>query len=154
MAENKHKPEQVILTNMCVIEDDQGNVVAIDKVTGSYTGTTFPGGHIEKNEIFNDSIIREVREETGLIIKHPKLKGVYHWYRNDIHYVLFIYHAKDFTGELTSSREGKVYWIELEELKKKKLATGTEHVITMIENDDINECFMKPDGDTYKGELY
>jgi len=117
MAENKHKPEQVILTDMCVIEDDKRNVVAIDKVTGSYTGTTFLSGHIEKNEIFNESIIREIGEETGLEIKNPKLKGVYHWYRNDIHYVLFSYHANDFTGKLTSSNEGKVYWIELEELK-------------------------------------
>ncbi len=39
--------------NMCMICDNAGNVLALDKVNDSYTGTTFPGGHVEKNEIFN-----------------------------------------------------------------------------------------------------
>ena len=69
--------EQVCFMNMCMICDNAGNVLALDKVNDSYTGTTFPGGHVEKNEIFNDSIIREVWEETGLKIESPKLRGVY-----------------------------------------------------------------------------
>lgn len=151
---SNHKPEYVLFTNMCVIEDENNNVLAIDKVTGSYRGTTFPGGHIEKNEVFNESVIREIKEETGLTIKNQSLCGVYHWYRDDIHNVLFIYHAKEFSGSLNSSREGRVYWIPLEDLKKKELATGTQHVIEMIENRNINECVMRPDGDTYTGTLY
>ena len=27
--------------------DGKGNVLALDKVNDSYTGTTFPGGHVE-----------------------------------------------------------------------------------------------------------
>ena len=60
------RTEEVELTNMCMICDNAGNVLALDKVNDSYTGTTFPGGHVEKNEIFNDSVIREVWEETGI----------------------------------------------------------------------------------------
>jgi len=55
--------------NMCMIQDDKGNVLALDKVNDSYTGTTFPGGHVEANEIFQKSMIREVWEETGLTIE-------------------------------------------------------------------------------------
>ena len=40
--------------NMCMIQDDKGNVLALDKVNDSYTGTTFPGGHVEQNEIFSE----------------------------------------------------------------------------------------------------
>lgn len=40
--------------NMCMIQDDKGNVLALDKVNDSYTGTTFPGGHVEQNEIFQN----------------------------------------------------------------------------------------------------
>ena len=105
--------EQVCFMNMCMICDNAGNVLALDKVNDSYTGTTFPGGHVEKNEIFNDSIIREVWEETGLKIESPKLRGVYHWHRDGIHNVLFLYKAEKFSGELKSSEEGKVYWIPL-----------------------------------------
>ena len=58
--------DQACFMNMCMICDNAGNVLALDKVNDSYTGTTFPGGHVEKNEIFNDSVIREVWEETGI----------------------------------------------------------------------------------------
>lgn len=40
--------------NMCMIQDHKGNVLALDKVNDSYTGTTFPGGHVEANEIFRN----------------------------------------------------------------------------------------------------
>ena len=36
----------------------KGNVRALDKVNDSYTGTTFPGGHVERNELFSKSMIR------------------------------------------------------------------------------------------------
>lgn len=103
--------------NMCMIQDDKGNVLALDKVNDSYTGTTFPGGHVEQNEIFQKSMIREVWEETGLTIETPKLCGLYHWHKGGVHYVITLYRADRFIGELTSSEEGQVYWIPLEELK-------------------------------------
>ena len=76
--------EKVIFMNMCMVYDDKGNVLALDKVGKSYSGTTFPGGHVEQGETFTDSVIREVYEETGLRIKNPILKGVYHWIIDDV----------------------------------------------------------------------
>ena len=35
-------PEKVCFMNMCMILDGKGNVLALDKVNDSYTGTTFP----------------------------------------------------------------------------------------------------------------
>ena len=148
------RTEKVCFMNMCMICDNAGNVLALDKVNDSYTGTTFPGGHVEKNEIFNDSIIREVWEETGLKIESPKLRGVYHWHRDGIHNVLFLYKAEKFSGELKSSEEGKVYWIPLEELKKRELATGMEYVLELMESDQVNECYMKRKTEGYVGTLY
>ena len=146
--------DQACFMNMCMICDNAGNVLALDKVNDSYTGTTFPGGHVEKNEIFNDSVIREVWEETGLKIENPKLRGVYHWHRNGIHNVLFLYKAEKFSGELKSSEEGKVYWIPLEELKKRELATRMEYVLEIMESDQVNECYMKRETQGYVGTLY
>ena len=92
--------------NMCMIQDDKGNVLALDKVNDSYTGTTFPGGHVEQNEIFQKSMIREVWEETGLTIETPKLCGLYHWHKGGVHYVITLYRADRFIGELTCSEAG------------------------------------------------
>ena len=104
--------------------------------------------------IFSVYVIREVWEETGLKIENPKLRGVYHWHRNGIHNVLFLYKAEKFSGELKSSEEGKVYWIPLEELKKRELATGMEYVLEIMESDQVNECYMKRETQGYVGTLY
>lgn len=149
-----NRTEEVCLMNMCMIEDDNRNVLALDKVGKNYNGTTFPGGHIEKGEVFNYSVIREVKEETGLDIKNPVLRGIYHWYKNGIHNILFVYRTNDFSGELKSSDEGEVYWIAIEDLKKKVLATGTDLILRMIEDNNINECIMSPKDGEYFGNLY
>ena len=120
----------------------------------SYTGTTFPGGHVEANEIFQKSMIREVWEETGLTVEAPKLGGLYHWHKSGVHYVITLYKADKFTGELKSSEEGRVYWIPLEELKTKELATGMEHVLRILESEKVDECYMHLEADGYVGDLY
>ena len=146
--------EKVCFMNMCMIQDDKGNVLALDKVNDSYTGTTFPGGHVEQNEIFQKSMIREVWEETGLTIETPKLCGLYHWHKGGVHYVITLYRTDRFIGELTSSEEGQVYWIPLEELKTKELATGMEYVLQILESEQVNECYMHLEADGYVGDLY
>ena len=140
--------------NMCMVQDDKGNVLALDKVNDSYTGTTFPGGHVEQNEIFQKSIIREVWEETGLTIESPKLCGLYHWHEDGVHSVIMLYKAEKFIGELKSSEEGQVYWIPLEELKTRELATGMKYVLQILGADQVNECYMHLESEGYVGDLY
>ena len=150
----ENRIEKVCFMNMCMIQDHKGNVLALDKVNDSYTGTTFPGGHVEANEIFQKSMIREVWEETGLTIEAPKLGGLYHWHKGGVHYVITLYKADKFTGDLKSSEEGRVYWIPLEELKTKELATGMEHVLKILESEQVDECYMHLEADGYVGDLY
>ena len=38
-------------------------------------GYTLPGGHVEPGEPFVDAVIREMKEQTGLDIKNPRLQG-------------------------------------------------------------------------------
>ena len=52
--------EKVIFMNMCMVYDHAGRVLALDKVGKSYSGTTFPGGHVEPGETFTESVIREI----------------------------------------------------------------------------------------------
>ena len=121
MSETSEKRlEKVRFMNMCMIQDGRGNVLALDKVNDSYTGTTFPGGHVEPGELFFQSMIREVWEETGLTIENPEFRGLYHWHKDGVHHVITLYRTYTFCGELESSEEGRVYWISLEELKTKK----------------------------------
>lgn len=154
---NQHEEREkdtVCFMNMCMIYDDEGNVLALDKKNDSYTGTTFPGGHVEKNEVFQEAVIREIKEETGLEIKNPHFCGVYHWMKSGVHNVLFLYKTSEFSGSIECSEEGPVYWIPLEEFKRKELATGMEYVLQILESSEINECCMHLENGKYIGTLY
>ncbi|MDE6150105.1 MAG: NUDIX domain-containing protein [Ruminococcus sp.] len=103
--------EIVTFTNMCMIYDGD-KVLVQEKVDDDYNGITFPGGHVENRESFTDAVIREVLEETGLIISEPKLCGIKDWTCDDgTRYVVLLYKTNKFSGNLKSSEEGEVYWV-------------------------------------------
>lgn len=139
---------KTILTNMCMVCDGE-NILVEDKVNSSYTGVTFPGGHIESGESLAEAMVREVFEETGLTIKNPRLCGMYDWvYEDGIRYLVFIYKAMEFEGSLKSSEEGNVRWIKKEEFLKEKLADGMDKVFEIIEGGEYTECYYDMEDDT------
>lgn len=68
---NMNRTQEVELTNMCFIYDENRILVEEKKGTKYTNGLVFPGGHIEQGESFRDSVIREIKEETGLDIFEP-----------------------------------------------------------------------------------
>ena len=115
--------ESVEFVNMCLIKNGD-KVLVQDRVSPNWPGITFPGGHVERGESFVDAVIREVKEETGLTISKPQLRGIKDWYDDeDYRYVVLFYKTEHFTGELQSSDEGKVWWEDFENLSHLKLAT-------------------------------
>lgn len=141
--------EKIELTNMCMIYDHNGNILVQDKVGRSWGGVTFPGGHIEHDESFNDSVIREIKEETGLDIKNPRLCGIKHWkWSKKSRYIVLLYKTNEFSGELKSSEEGKVFWIKKSDLHKYKLAEGFETMFRIFDDDSLSEYLsLKENGE-------
>ena len=64
------------LTNMCMIYDQEGNVLVQEKNLSYAQGLIFPGGHVESMESIVDSTIREIKEETGIKISQPEIYGI------------------------------------------------------------------------------
>ena len=113
------KYEKIELTNMCMIYDNNGNVLVQDKINKSWGGITFPGGHIEKQESFVDSVIREVKEETNLEIGELKLFGAADDIQPDRHYITLHIIAKKHRGELKvmePTKEDRWEWFDLDKL--------------------------------------
>lgn len=103
---------KVILFNMCMIYDDCDNYLVLDRTNPDWSGITFPGGNVENNESVTDSVIREIKEETGLNIYNPKLCGIKNWIDDDGNRcVVFLYKTNEYDGRLESSREGNVFWV-------------------------------------------
>ena len=71
------------------------------------------GGKFEAGESPEDCVIREVREESGLTIRSPRLHGLLTFtnFKGNDWYV-FVYTADEFQGELTRDvSEGSLEWI-------------------------------------------
>ncbi|MBQ8475039.1 MAG: 8-oxo-dGTP diphosphatase [Clostridia bacterium] len=138
--------EKVILTNMCMIYDEKGNVVVQDRQNPDWPGVVFPGGHVEYGESFTDSVIREIYEETGLVISNLQICGIKDWMRDDgSRYVVVLYKTNTFNGELTSSDEGKVWWVPIDELQKMNLPRSMHSMLKIFMEDGVIEQYLYKD---------
>ena len=133
------RTQKCILTNICLIYKGE-EILVINRKKKDWPGLTFPGGHIEKDEDFNASVIREVKEETGLNIKKPILCGIEEFKTKDEdRYLMFYYKTDKFTGRLKSSKEGEVFWINRNDLNKYKLSLDLKRILRVMESDELSE---------------
>jgi len=140
--------ETCVLMNMCMVYDGS-RILFLDRMKPDWPGVTFPGGHVEKGESFTDAVIREVFEETGLTIASPQLCGIKDWISDDgARQVVLLYKSNKLSGNLQSSSEGKVFWVEPNEVSALKLADGMDRLLKIFLDDDLSEqFFFRRDGE-------
>ena len=141
------RAERVILTNLCMIVDGT-RILVQDKVGKGADGIILPGGHVEEHEPIVDSVIREMKEETGLDIESPRLFGVKEWINEDgSWYVVFLFRTDRFSGELASSDEGRVFWMEKEDVLKSKWIWHMDCLMKILADGEFTELYLDPDND-------
>lgn len=71
------------------------------------------GGKMESGETPEECIIREVKEESGLTIKTPKLRGILTFpkFKDNKDWYVFLFTASEFEGNLIDSNEGVLKWV-------------------------------------------
>lgn len=138
------RTEVVTLTNMCMLYDDSGNILVQNRKNPDWPGITFPGGHVEPGESFADAVVREIKEETGFTVINPRLCGIKDWIIDEkSRYMVLLYKANKFEGELHSSSEGEMSWVPAEKIHEMSLANDMEELLEIFFTEDKTEQFFE-----------
>ncbi len=132
------RTEQVELTVLCMIHNDDSYLLQ-DRVKTDWKGYTLPGGHIEPGESIVDAVVREMKEETGLTIKSPRLCGVKQFPIEGGRYIVFLFETDQFDGKLVDSDEGKMHWVKKTELSNVNLVDDFDALIEVMLSDSLTE---------------
>ena len=132
------RTENVELTVLCLIRQGDSYLLQ-DRVKNDWKGYTFPGGHVEKDESIVDAVIREMKEETGLTIKNPRLCGIKQFPIQGGRYIVFLFSADQYSGQLIDSEEGRMYWIKKEDLSKVSLVEDFYELLQVMLDDRLTE---------------
>lgn len=142
---SKHELELVELTNMCMVVDEENKKVLVQvRDKNDQDGISFPGGHIDVGEALVPSVIREVKEETGLDISNVIPCGFKDWYdfKKKKRYVVMFFKTSDFSGELIPrSHEGVNTWMSIEKIKSSKTADDFKEMLDIFLDDNKCEFF-------------
>ena len=148
-----HKTEMAELTVLCLIED--GNRILLqNRVKEDWKGFTFPGGHVEPGESFVDAVKREMKEETGLEIWNPKLVGIKQFPIEDGkyeegRYIVLLFRATSFCGEVVSSEEGQMEWVDRQRLSEIRTVEDFKDLLKVIDDPELTEFQYLVDGDKW-----
>ena len=87
-----------------IIVNHDGKILIGKRIGGHAPYYSIPGGKLDLGESFESAAIREVKEETGLTIREPRIVGVANelgsFQETGKHFVSISLVAKDFEGEL------------------------------------------------------
>ena len=142
------RTERVELTTLCMVSRGE-EILLQNRVKTDWRGYCFPGGHVELGESIVDSVIREMQEETGLTVLHPKLCGIKQFPIDGGRYLVFFFKTDAFTGEVTSSEEGTVEWIHRKNLLDLSTVTDFMDMLKVFDRDDLTEFQYVVDGDNW-----
>ena len=119
------------LASLCYLKKNQKTLMLYrnkkqnDIHEGKWNGL---GGKFEAGETPEECVIREVKEESGLEIKNPKLHGIILFPAFDgvQDWFVFVFSSTTFSGEIIESEEGTLKWINDNQLLSLNLWEGDE----------------------------
>ncbi len=133
-------------TTLCYIEKNNKYLMLHrtkkqnDPNKGKWVGV---GGKLEKDESVEECLLREVTEETGLVLTEYQYRAKIYFYSDTYdNEIMYLYTATEFTGELIECKEGELAWIDKSKVLKLNLWEGDKIFLQKLLEDDIRPFVM------------
>lgn len=97
----------------------------------------FPGGKLEANETFEDAIIRELKEELGIVAKQKDLKTidiVNHSYDNKIFIIMNVFFLEKWLKQIKNKEIQDYKWIDIDDKFPDNFLEGGLLILKRIKN--------------------
>ena len=120
-----------------------------DRFNNKYNGL---GGKLLKGETPEEGAIREVLEESGLRVEHPRLAGYIlfpHMGEND-DLLCFVYVFEGYSGTLKESSEGTLQWVETAKILEMPTWESDKHMLAWVLQKRLFSARFIYEGDTIK----
>lgn len=127
-------------TTLCYIERD-GKYLMMHRVKKEHDINKDKwvgiGGHFEKDESPEECLLREVREETGLLLTGYRLRGIITFISDkwQTEY-MFLYTAAEFEGTVGDCTEGTLEWIDKAKVYELPVWAGDKIFFRLLETRD------------------
>ena len=134
---------QSLLTTLCYLEQG-GKYLMMHRVKKEKDGNRDKwigiGGHFEKGESPEECLIREVKEETGLILTRYRFRGLVTFSSGDWQEYMCLYTADGFAGELLPEQmkdcsEGELVWVDKGAIDELNIWEGDRIFLRLLAED-------------------
>jgi len=143
---------KIIIGNVCFIRDLKSEQILLLKrsrapMKGYYTGV---GGKTDFYEDIHRSCLREIKEETGLDVFDLTCKGVLKTIQEGAgsSWILFMYVAEQFSGDLIECDEGELRWFSYKQIPTLPMIDFVREILPSILMDgQFTEGTVRHDAD-------
>lgn len=104
-----------------------------------------PGGHIEAGEKMEETLVREVKEETGLEVYDIQLLGITESiysksFQNQKHFIFIDFICRSDSDQVVLNEEAESYqWIELSQIEDYELEEFTANLLQELRKGDSSK---------------
>ncbi len=93
------------------------------------------GGHFKYGESPEECLLREVEEETGLVLTGYKVRGIVTFCYKDVVEYMHLYTADQYEGELSYCDEGELSWIDKDKVMDLNIWEGDRIFLKLLFED-------------------
>lgn len=127
---------KLVLVSACALVDSDGRVLLTERPAGKTMAGLweFPGGKVEAGERPEETLIRELEEELGIVVREPCLAPLTfasHAYE-DFHLLMPLFVCRRWEGTMTAREGQRLAWVRPNRLRDYKMPPADEPLVAHL----------------------